>query len=125
MRNLFIPLSLFVLTFSVSSFGLSVDEIMGAISKGDAEGISRHFDQIVDMTVSEKSYSYSRTQAQMVLKDFFSDREVRQFRMIHKANSAEAEYYVGLLSTTRGDYRTTVRVRYRGGKRLIQELRFE
>jgi hypothetical protein len=125
MRFLQRSILLFIITLSICSFGHSVDEIMGAISKGDATGISRHFDQIVEMTVSEKSYSYSRTQAQMVLKEFFSNRQVRQFRMMHKANSDDAEYYVGLLSTSRGDFRTTVRVRYRSGKRLIQELRFE
>jgi len=125
MRNPLIYLVPFFLTLSVCAAGHSVDEIMVALSKGDAIGVSRHFDQVVEITVSDRNNSYSRTQAQMVLKEFFSLREVRQFRMIHKANSADAEYYVGLLSTSNGDFRTSFRVKYRGGKRLIQELRFE
>jgi hypothetical protein len=108
-----------------SSFDLTVDEILGAIRKGDAVKISQHFDNLVEITVSEKSYSYSRTQAQVVLKDFFHTHAVRKFTMIHKANSNDAEYYVGMLSTARGDFRTTVLVKFKGDKRLVQELRFE
>lgn len=110
---------------TASSFDNTVDEILGAIRKGDASSISRHFDSLVEITVAEKSYSYSRTQAEVVLKDFFSTHSVRNFKMIHKANSNDAEYYVGVLNTARGDFRTTVLVKSRGDKRLVQELRFE
>jgi hypothetical protein len=119
--------TIFLLTvfFFTSSFDLTVDEIFGAIRKGDAMKISRHFDNLVEIKVSEKSYSYSRTQAELVLRDFFSTHAVRNFTMLHKANSNNADYYVGKLTTARGEFRTTVLVRTRGEKRLVQELRFE
>lgn len=109
----------------VSSFDVTVDEIFGAIRRGDAVKVSRHFDNLVEITVAEKSYSYSRTQAEVVLRDFFSVHTVRDFTMLHKANSNNAEYYVGRLHTARGDFRTTVLVKTRGDKRVVQELRFE
>ena len=109
----------------LGAFDVTVDEILGAIKKGDAVKISRHFDNLVEITVAERSYSYSRTQAEVVLKDFFSTHSVRNFRMIHKANSNDAEYFVGMLSTSRGEFRTTVLVKSRGEKRVVQELRFE
>lgn len=108
-----------------SSFDVTVDEIFGAIRKGDAVKISRHFDNLVEITVAERSCSYSRTQAEVVLRDFFSTHNVRNFTMLHKANSNNADYYVGKLSTARGEFRTTVLVKTRGEKRVVQELRFE
>lgn len=98
---------------------------MGAIRQGDAVKMSRHFDSLVEITVAEKSYSYSRTQAEVVLRDFFNTHSVRNFTMLHKANSNNAEYFVGKLTTARGEFRTTVLVKSRGDKRVVQELRFE
>ena len=107
------------------SFDLTVDEILGAIKKGDAEKISHHFDNLVEITVQEKTNSYSKSQAEMVLRDFFVNNNVRNFKMVHRGNSNDAEYLVGVLSTSRGDYRTTLLIKYRSGKKLVQELRFE
>ena len=107
------------------SFDLTVDEILGAIKKGDAEKISHHFDNLVEITVQEKTNSYSKSQAEMVLRDFFVNNNVRNFKMVHRGNSNDAEYFVGVLTTSRGDYRTTLLIKYRSGRKLVQELRFE
>jgi hypothetical protein len=108
-----------------SSFDVTVDEIFGALRRGDAVKVSRHFDSLVEITVAERTCSYSRTQAEVVLRDFFSTHNVRNFTMLHKANSNNADYYVGKLVTSRGEFRTTVLVKSRGEKRVVQELRFE
>lgn len=111
--------------FILMSFDLTVDEILGAIQKGDAEKISQHFDKLVEITVQEKTNSYSKSQAEMVLRDFFVNNNVREFKMIHRGFSNDAEYCVGILSTSKGDYRTTLLIKYRSGKKVVQELRFE
>ncbi|MFN9492032.1 MAG: DUF4783 domain-containing protein [Chitinophagaceae bacterium] len=118
-------ISLITVFLVVSSFDFTVDEIFGAIRRGDAVKISRHFDNLVEITVAEKSCSYSKTQAELVLRDFFTTHSVRNFTMHHKTNSNNADYYVGKLSTSKGEFRTTVLVKTRGEKRVVQELRFE
>ena len=100
------------------SFDLTVDEILGAIKKGDAEKISQHFDNLVEITVQEKTNAYSK-------RDFFVNNNVRNFKMVHRGYSNDAEYCVGVLTTARGDYRTTLLIKYRSGKKLVQEIRFE
>jgi hypothetical protein len=109
----------------LSSFDLTVDQILGAIKKGDAEKISQHFDNLVEITVQEESHAYSKSQAEMVLRDFFVKNNVRNFKMVHRGSSNDAEYCVGVLTTARGDFRTTLLIKYRSGKKLVQELRFE
>ena len=109
----------------IMSFDLTVDEIVGAIKSGDAVKISQHFDKLVEITVQEKTNSYSKSQAQMVLRDFFGNNSVRNFKMIHRGFSTDAEYCVGMLSTSKGEYRTTLLIKYRSGKKLVQEIRFE
>jgi hypothetical protein len=116
---------IFTVFFSLSSFDVTVDEILGAIKRGDAPKISRHFDNLVEITLNDKSNSYSRTQAEVVLKDFFSNHNVRSFTIIHRVNSNNGEYCVGTLNTTSGEYRTTILFKNKGDRKLVQELRFE
>jgi Domain of unknown function (DUF4783) len=115
----------FTAFFTFSAFDVTVDEILGAIKKGDAIRISRHFDDLVEITLNDRSNSYSRTQAEIVLKDFFSNHNVRNFTVIHRVNSNNGEYCVGTLNTSGGEYRTTILFRTKGDKKLVQELRFE
>lgn len=116
---------LFAAFFSLSSFEATVEEILGAFRKGDAMKISRHFDSLVEITLRDKSNSYSRTQAEVVLKDFFTTNTVRSFTIIHRVNSNNGEYCVGTLNTQLGEYRTTILFKNRGDRKLVQELRFE
>jgi hypothetical protein len=115
----------FAAFFSLSSFEVTVEEILGAFKKGDALKISRHFDNLVEITLYDKSNSYSRTQAEVVLKDFFSTNNVRSFTIIHRVNSNNGEYCVGTLNTQLGEYRTTILFKNKGDRKLVQELRFE
>jgi hypothetical protein len=115
----------FTAFFTFSSFDVTVEEILGAFKKGDAMKISRHFDNLVEITLNDRSNSYSRTQAEVVLKDFFSNHSVRSFTVIHRVNSNNGEYCVGALSTSGGEYRTTILFKTKGDKKLVQELRFE
>jgi hypothetical protein len=115
----------FTVLFTLSSFDVTVDEILGAIKKGDALKVSRYFDSLVEITLNDKSNSYSRTQAEVVLKDFFSNNNVRSFTIIHRVNSNNGEYCVGTLTTASGEYRTTILFKNKGDRKLVQELRFE
>jgi hypothetical protein len=116
---------LFAVLFSLTSFEATVEEILGAFRNGDALKISRPFDSFVEITVHDKSHSYSRTQAEVVLKDFFTTNNVRNFTIIHRVNSNNGEYCVGTLNTRLGEYRTTILFKNKGDRKLIQELRFE
>lgn len=59
-----------LLAIVVASSFIQKDEIVDALKSGDAEKLSRHFDQTVDISMPGKSNSYSKGQAEMVLKIF-------------------------------------------------------
>ena len=73
----------------------------------------------------DKSNSYSKSQAEMVVKDFFSTNNVTGFDIIHKGENAGSEYCIGTLQTGSGTYRTTIFMKQKGGAQVLQELRFE
>jgi hypothetical protein len=114
-----------VFILSSFSFFLSIDEVVGAMKNGDAAQIARHFDNTVEISMPDKSNNYSKSQAEMVLKDFFSTNGVKNFQVLHKGENAGSQYCIGTLVTKNGSFRTTVFMKQKSDKQLLQEIRFE
>jgi len=103
----------------------TLDDIAYAIRLGNAGELSRYLDSRVDICLPEKSDSYSKIQAEMIIRDFFSTNVVRNFVVRKIGFTGGSEYCVGVLQTRNGDYRTTLFTRQKGDKQLLQELRFQ
>lgn len=114
-----------VLAFALSSFTLSLNEVIKAIKTGNATEVSKYFDNTVEITLPQKSNSYSKRQALLVLRDFFNENQVKNFDVIHQSEKEGSEYCIGTLTTTNGSFRTTIFMKQSGARQLIQELRFE
>ena len=119
--------TIFVILFASAlfSFATSIDEVVSAIKVGDAPRISKYFDNMVEISINEKSHSYSKSQAEMVLRDFFSNKGVKTFKVAHRGNTHDSEYCVGILSTESGDFRTTIFMKVRGDRKVINSLIFD
>ena len=120
-------LTLFTFGFFLSSFTLfsSIDEVVNALKTGNTEQVARFFDNTIEITMPDKSNSYSKSQAELVLKDFFTNNPVQRFEVIHKGQNAGSEYCIGTLVTKGGSFRTTIFMKQKGDKQLLQEIRFE
>jgi Domain of unknown function (DUF4783) len=103
----------------------TLDDIAYAIRLGNAGQLSRYLDSRVDICLPEKTDSYSKIQAEMIIRDFFSTNGVRNFVVRKMGVSGGSEYCVGVLQTRNGDFRTTLFTRQKGDKELLQELRFQ
>lgn len=115
------------LLFSVSVLAQSVEEsIASAVRVGNHKELARHFDTKVDMAVLNKENSYSKAQAELIIKDFFEKNRVSGYQVIHRGKSRDgAQYVIGSLTTATGTYRTYVLTKGDGDKARIQQLRFE
>jgi hypothetical protein len=116
-------------SFRPSSFSFrpayTFDEITVAIRSGNANELSRYLDNRVDICLPEKSDSYSKIQAEMIIRDFFSTNVVQNFLVKHKGSNGASGFCVGVLQTRNGDYRTTLFMKQKGDRQLLQELRFQ
>ncbi len=113
-----------LLLLMLSSF-VSLNEIVSAIKSGNASQLSKHFDNTIEITLSDKRNTYSKSQAELVIKDFFKTNVVTGFEILHKDGKTNTKFIIGNLETKNGDYRTTIYVKQKGNKQLLQELRFE
>ena len=124
MKKFFTLLSL---TAILSSFTLvaSIDEIVNSLRSGNAAEMAKFFDNTVEITLPDKSNSYSRSQAEVVLRDFFTNNPVKSFQILHKGENAGSQYCIGTLTTKNATYRTTVFMKQKGNRHTLQEIRIE
>ena len=119
--------TLFTLVSLLSSFILraGIDDVISAMRTGNSGLVAKYFDNNVEISMPDKSNSYSKSQAELVLKDFFVSHPVKGFEVIHKGENAGSQYCIGTLQTKNGTYRTTIFMKQKGDGQVLQELRFE
>src|SRR5688572_820122 len=111
----------------LSSFKLqdsNIDEVIGALRVGNSTELSRYFDDSVELTLPDKSDSYSKAQAQLIVKDFFGNNGVKGFDLKHKGDSPGGHFCIGTLQTNAGNFRTNVFMKIKNGREVIKEIRF-
>lgn len=102
-----------------------LDNVISSLKSGNAQELSKYIDDNIEISLPDKSDSYSKTQAVMVLKDFFSNNGVTGFEVQFKGENGGSQFCVGKLSTRSGSYRTTVFMKTKDGRQLVKEIRFQ
>jgi hypothetical protein len=119
----FIVGSVFLLSSFVKQNG--IDEVIGALRSGNSTELSRFFDDNIELTLPDKSDSYSKAQAQLIVKDFFSNNGVKGFDLKHKGDAPDGHYCIGTLQTNSGSFRTHILMKSKNGKEVVREIRFQ
>jgi hypothetical protein len=101
-----------------------IDEVIGALRSGNSSQLSAFFDDNVELTLPDKSDSYSKAQAQLIVKDFFGNNGVRGFELKHKGDSPGGQFCIGTLQTNAGNFRTNVFMKTKNGREVVKEIRF-
>ena len=102
-----------------------IDDVINALRAGNAAEVSKYMDDNVELTLPQKSDSYSKAQAIMILRDFFTNNNVTGFETKHKGDNSGNQYCIGTLRTRSGDYRTTVFMKTKNGRQSVKEIRFQ
>lgn len=118
-------LAFFIFPLFTLIISLSIDDVVSAIRNGDATEVAKYIHNTVEITLPDKSNSYSKSQAEVVLRDFFNTNVVKSFDVLRKGDNAGSQYILGTLQTKNGVYHTTFFLKQRGDKQTLQELRFE
>ena len=123
MKKLLLLLPVFLIAISSFSQG-GIDDVISALKNGNASGITKYFDSYVDISMPDnKNSNYSKSQGEVIIKDFFTNNGVRNFDLKFKGNGDNGDYCIGTLQTKNGNYRATVYMRVKGNKQVIQDIR--
>ena len=104
--------------------GEELDKIGEAIKANDISALSAYFESKLELTILEDEGTYSKAQAEQVVKDFLTKHKPTSFKLIHRGSSGGSRFGIGELNTSKGIFRTYVYIKESGGKTIIQELRF-
>ena len=125
--SIFIPV--FLLTFSV---GAAVQEqsripagISIAIKAGNAQELSKYMNSTVELLLLEKEDFYKKNVAESILKDFFRSYQTKDFIIRHQGAKNDAQYAIGNLKTSKGDFRVYFLLKKVDQDLLIHQIRIE
>jgi len=116
--------------FLISTIGFAqadiINDVKEAIKLGSSKEIVRYLNNNIDITIDGNMDSYSRTQAEFVLKDFFKKNPPSSFVIVHQgASKGGSPYATGqYASTNENVYLVWVRIKKVNDKFLIHEMSF-
>ena len=103
-----------------------IAEISTAIKSGVASNVSVYFNSTLDLTTPDSEGTYSKTQAEMILKDFFTKNPPASFTINHQGSSVDgSQYGIGTYVSGKDSYRTYFLLKKAAAGYLIQKLEFE
>ena len=102
---------IFIFIASLHTYAQSdvIDNVRVAIKTGSSKELAKYFESTVELNFDGEKSSYSRSQAEFVLRDFFKNYPPVDFEYIHQGKSAQdLRYVIGKYSITGGSYRIWV-----------------
>ncbi|HNW88635.1 MAG TPA: DUF4783 domain-containing protein [Bacteroidales bacterium] len=113
-----------------TTIGIVQDDITAsvaaAISAGDSKALASYFSPSIDLTVPGTDGTYSKSQAEMILKDFFTKYPPVTFKINQQGSSNEgSQFAIGTLSTKTATFKTYFLIKKRDNVPLVQQLQFE
>jgi hypothetical protein len=78
-------------TFQASEITKEINE---AIGKANARDVAKHFGATIDLKLPGNEGTYSRNQAELILRNFFSRNAAESFNIQHQGPSRDGSVYV-------------------------------
>ncbi len=124
--NLFITTLLFFFLPTEPLMDIS-DDASAAVKTGNAANVAKYFSANVDLKILTKEDVYSKAQAELILKEFFTKNPVKSFAIMHKGTSKNGDQFaIGTYESSAGKkFRTYFLFKKEGAALTIQQLRFE
>ncbi len=120
-----------LLIFTFVTFFVSVraqtqlEDVVNAIKSNRVSDMTKYFDNIVPITINNVQSTYSRTQAELVLKDFLGKNTPIDITILNSgAPTPSSKFAIGDLSTNTGKYSIYILFKLKDNTNyLLQEIR--
>ncbi|WP_347157584.1 DUF4783 domain-containing protein [Pontibacter chitinilyticus] len=130
-RQIVVTFSLvLVAVFWISGKAMAQNEVMSSVKSamkiGSAKDLARNFSNVIEITLDgSEATSYSNTQAEFVMKNFFSKNAPVDFAVNHDGTSEKGQLYaIGTYTSRDGSYTVLIRMKAAGGRYQIHSMNF-
>jgi hypothetical protein len=102
-----------------------INEVKESIKAGSSKELSKYLNSSVDVTMNGDMATYSKTQAEFILRDFFKENPPSSFTIVHQgASKGGLPYAIGQYLSGNNTFRVWMRIKNEGSKYLIHEISF-
>jgi hypothetical protein len=119
-------LKLLVFSFLISLSSIAFaqyDNINFALKTGNTSELLKNCSSNIELIFDNKEGVYSKTQASMILKDFFKTNKPSSFKITHEGGKEGAKYLIGQLVTGNGEFRVHYFIKKENNKPFVYQLR--
>ncbi|MEQ9402375.1 MAG: DUF4783 domain-containing protein [Cyclobacteriaceae bacterium] len=102
----------------------TIRDIGTALKTGSSKELIAFCNKTVEIKIDGESSNYSRAQAEVVLKTFFTKNPAKSFTYIHQGSSEGLKYNIGKYTHENGAYRVVMFIKKIGDNYLIDTLNF-
>ena len=100
--------------------------ITKALASGDAGSLASHFSSMVDLGLPEKDNSYSKSQGEIIMRDFFKKCPPDSFEVLQKGEIGGSVLFAICNYVTENEkYQVSVHLSREKDKYLISKIKFE
>jgi hypothetical protein len=104
------------------------DGIYSALKAGNSKELAKSFNTNIDLVILDKEGVYSKSQAELILKDFFAKNTVNPsngFIKLHEGGKDASKFIIGTLYTNKGQFRVYLVMKTINGVFTIHQFRIE
>lgn len=127
-KNVLLILILLITTMLSAKAQEPLEEVTNSVRSANVPAIAKYFDKFVTITINSNQSVYSKTQGEMVLKDFFAKNPIKELVVMQQGATSggnDSKYVIGNLVTNNGSYRLYVVLKHKENIYILQEMRFE
>ncbi|MBS9523527.1 DUF4783 domain-containing protein [Litoribacter ruber] len=116
----------FLLLLPVVANGLAVEEIVTSFKIGSSRDLAKYFENTVELNVNGSQGDFSRSQAELVFRDFFKRYPAEDFQVVHKGESLQnIKYMIGYYSSQECTFRVLIKAREVNDQMRIYSMDFK
>lgn len=122
-------LILFVLTsfsFKIEAQNSIANGVSSAIKGGNSKELAKYFYSSIDLTVPGNDGTFSKSQAELIVKDFFTKNPPKSFVINHQGTSGDgSQFSIGTYTSSTISFRTYFLIKKFSDTYYIQQIQFE
>jgi len=102
-------------------------EVSQAVRAGNARDLAAFFGQNIDLTLPDSEGTFSKSQAEVIIRNFFSRNTPTSFTVSHQGTSRDGSAYaIGIMQTRQGvNYRVYFLLKKVSETHQLHQLQFE
>lgn len=103
----------------------SIESIVSALNQGSSSDLSQYFDSSITLNINGQQGSYSKNQAEVVLRGFFKKNPPQSFSVVYRSeNNASLSSYVGEYQSIESSYKVFIKISFHEEQLKLYSLEF-